>query len=171
MYTYTQVGNGFTANLTVNYRRPVRVGTEVKVVTRVQRVEGRKVCLCTEICVCLFGRIRTPSLFAFPSPDTHSSIQLTHASNAIGVPHRPDPGRERREYPLHRGHLPVRHIHVKSAAAAVEAQHGLIMTTVMGLLVTCEGRKGAGFMYSYDEISSVDSIVFWGGWWNHMQKH
>ena len=48
-HTHTQRGNGFTANLTINYKRPITCGTEVKILARVERVEGRKVFLRAEI--------------------------------------------------------------------------------------------------------------------------
>jgi acyl-coenzyme A thioesterase PaaI-like protein len=36
-------GPGFTANLTIDYRRPVPVGTRLRIVATVDSVEGRKV--------------------------------------------------------------------------------------------------------------------------------
>ena len=43
LFFAARVGNGFTAKLEVNYRRPLPAGTEVHILTRIDRIEGRKV--------------------------------------------------------------------------------------------------------------------------------
>lgn len=43
LFYAAKVGNGFTANLHVDYRKPLPAGTDVHVFTRIDRVEGRKV--------------------------------------------------------------------------------------------------------------------------------
>lgn len=43
LFFAARVGNGFTAKLEVNYRRPLPAGTEVHILTHIDRVEGRKV--------------------------------------------------------------------------------------------------------------------------------
>lgn len=44
-----KVGNGFTANLSINYKRPILCGSYITLIARVERVEGRKVFLKAEI--------------------------------------------------------------------------------------------------------------------------
>ena len=43
LFFASRLGNGFTANLNVNYRKPLAAGTDVTVHVAVDRVEGRKV--------------------------------------------------------------------------------------------------------------------------------
>jgi len=43
------VGNGFTANLNIDYRAPIMVGSKIILTTRASKVEGRKVYLTAEI--------------------------------------------------------------------------------------------------------------------------
>jgi acyl-coenzyme A thioesterase PaaI-like protein len=45
----TNVGNGFTANLNIDYRAPIMVGSKIILTTRASKVEGRKVYLTAEI--------------------------------------------------------------------------------------------------------------------------
>merc|ERR1711901_15374 len=43
------VGNGFTANLNIDYRAPIITGSKIILTTRASKVEGRKVYLSAEI--------------------------------------------------------------------------------------------------------------------------
>merc|ERR1712146_595893 len=42
-------GNGFTANLNINYRAPIITGSEIILIARAMKIEGRKVHLSAEI--------------------------------------------------------------------------------------------------------------------------
>jgi len=42
-------GNGFTANLNINYRKPITVGSKIILTARAKKIEGRKVYLTAEI--------------------------------------------------------------------------------------------------------------------------
>lgn len=45
----TNVGNGFTANLNINYRAPISCGSSILLTCRATKIEGRKVYLSAEI--------------------------------------------------------------------------------------------------------------------------
>lgn len=42
---------GFTVNLNINYRAPIIIGTTVKIVGRIEHVEGRKIFTAGHICL------------------------------------------------------------------------------------------------------------------------
>jgi len=48
-YIVTNVGNGFTANLNINYRAPIIAGSKIILIARAMKIEGRKVHLSAEI--------------------------------------------------------------------------------------------------------------------------
>lgn len=87
------IGNGFTANLNIDYRAPVAAGSDIRIEVEVDRIEGRKVFLTGRIVDATSSALYTEgkALFivkAVPTSDKLYSSMQSAVSNE-GVPSTP----------------------------------------------------------------------------------